>query len=61
MHECRVVHGFWKYVGQFTQKISENKLVLSPALKMLGKVPAADDPFSERTVALINWSLTVAT
>ena len=41
-------------------KISENKLGLSPALKMLEKVPAADDPVSERAVALINWALTVA-
>ena len=54
MLECRAVHGFWEYVGQFIRKISEKKLVLSPALKMLGKVPATDDPVSERAVALIN-------
>ena len=58
MLECRAMHGFWGYVGQFIRKTSENKLVLSPALKILGKVPAADDPFSERTVALISWALT---
>ena len=34
--------------------------MLSPVLKMLGKVPATDDPVSERAVALINWALTVA-
>ena len=60
MLECRAMHGFWGYVGQFIRKTSENKLVLSPVLKILGKVPAADDPFSERTVALISWALTVA-
>ena len=60
MLECRAVHGFWGYVWQFIRKTSENKLVLSPALKILGKVPAADDPFSERTVASISWALTVA-
>ena len=60
MLECRAVHGFWGYVGQFIRKTSENNLVLSLALKMLGKVPAADDPFSERTVALISWALTIA-
>ena len=60
MLECRAVHGFWEYVGQFIRKISEKKLVLSPVLKMLGKVPATDDPVSERAVALINWALTVA-
>ena len=60
MLECRAVHGFREYVRQFIRKISEKKLVLSPVLKMLGKVPATDDPVSERAVALINWALTVA-
>lgn len=54
MLEWAAVHDFWEHVEQFIRKISDNKLVLSPALKMLGKVPAADDPFSERTVALIS-------
>ena len=34
--------------------------MLSPAIKMLGEVPSRGDPFSERAVALINWTLTVA-
>ena len=34
--------------------------MLSLALKILGKVSAADDPFSEKTEALISWALTVA-
>ena len=25
MLECRAVHGFWEYVGQFIRKISEKK------------------------------------
>ena len=58
--ECRVVNDFWGYVEQFIRKLSENKLVLSPALKMLGKVPSANDPVNSRAVALINWVLTLA-
>ena len=58
--KCRVVNHYGGYVGQFIRKISENKLVLSPALKKLGKVPSADDPVNRGDVALINWALTVA-
>ena len=55
--ECRAVDTFWGYVDQFIRKISENKLVLSSAIKMLGNAPSRGDPLSERAVALINWAL----
>ena len=60
--ECTVVVAFWNYIQSLSliDKISDNCLPLTAGLKLLGKVPREDDPFSRKHADLINWTLTIA-
>ena len=58
--ECPTIDNFWNHVQTFVDKISNNNLPLTTGLKLLGKIPRADDPFGKRNADLINWTLTIA-
>jgi len=58
--ECPTIDNFWNHVQTFVDKISSNNLPLTTGLKLLGKIPRADDPFGKQNADLINWTLTIA-
>ena len=58
--ECVTVKNFLSYVQTFMDKLTQNNLPLTAAVKLLGKIHKPSDPFNERSMDLVKWTLTVA-
>ena len=58
--ECLTVKNFWCYAQTFIDKLAQNNLPVTAAVKLLGKVHRPSDPFNKRSMDLVNWTLTAA-
>jgi len=52
--QCPTVVTFWRKIEPLLNKISNSNLPVTDSLKLLGKIPCENDPFSKQHVDLIN-------
>lgn len=58
--ECPTVNRFWNLIQSYIDKLTSSNLTINHKDKLLGIVRRKNDTLEQRTVDLVNWTLTVA-